>query len=140
MRDVDYDRVYRDSFLRVVGQSTHGDDFFARFYERFLSTSPEVRDKFRDTDFSVQREMLRRSLTHVERFSVYRRADEAMRRIADRHARSDLDIEPYLYDIWLDSLVETVRELDPEFEDDVEIAWRVQLAAGIAYMKQRHPR
>ena len=45
---------------------------------------------------------------------------------------------PELYEAWLDSLIATARESDPDFDDELELAWRVVLAPGIAYMKFRY--
>ena len=132
---VDYDRVYRDSFLRVLSSEIDGLGFFDTFYRHFLDSSAEARQKFQNTDFSLQKQMLRESLGHMERFSQFKRADDVILNLAKRHSRMQLDIAPALYDAWLTSLVAAVAVHDPEFDRDVEIAWRMQLAAGIEYMK-----
>jgi hypothetical protein len=63
---------------------------------------------------------------------------EVFRHVAMRHSSKERDIAPELYEEWLESLVETVREFDLEFTDEVELSWRVVLSPGIAYMKFRH--
>lgn len=45
------------------------------------------------------------------------------------------NIKPYLYHLWFECLIDTVREFDPLFSDDVELAWRLTLSSGITYMK-----
>ena len=47
-------------------------------------------------------------------------------------------IAPELYEEWLESLIQTVREFDLEFTDEVELSWRVVLSPGITYMKFRY--
>ena len=135
---IDYDRVYRDSFLRVLSSEIDGRDFFDTFYRHFLDSSPEARQKFANTDFAMQRKMLRESLGFMERFSQYKRADDEILRLATRHSKAELDIAPALYDVWLSSLVSAVAIHDAQFDQDVEIAWRMQLAAGIEYMKLKY--
>ena len=135
---IDYDRVYRDSFLRVLSSEIDGRDFFDTFYRHFLDSSPEARQKFANTDFAMQRKMLRESLGFIERFSQYKRADDEILRLATRHSKAELDIAPALYDVWLSSLVSAVAIHDAQFDQDVEIAWRMQLAAGIEYMKLKY--
>jgi hypothetical protein len=61
-----------------------------------------------------------------------------MPRLAVRHSRTDLDIGPALYDHWLDCLVATARQHDPEFSPEIEAAWRETLAVGIDYMRSRY--
>ena len=47
-------------------------------------------------------------------------------------AKSKLNIRPDLYDLWLDSVCETVKRMDPEWTPQVEQAWRERMAPGIA--------
>ena len=39
---------------------------------------------------------------------------------------------------WLESLIETVQLFDSRFTEEIELAWRVVLAPGIAYMKFKY--
>ncbi len=65
-------------------------------------------------------------------------AKHLLRRVAERHSRADLDIDPSLYPAFVDSLIETSKEFDPQFTADVERAWREALAPGIAYMINKY--
>lgn len=131
----DFDRLYSDSYLRINTVVKQGKDFFERFYDNFIASSSQVAEKFKNTDMKIQKKMLRDSLTYLERFSVYKREDDFMLALAQRHNKAHADVPPNLYDLWLAALIETVKEYDPEYDDKVEIAWRMQLAAGIEYMK-----
>jgi hemoglobin-like flavoprotein len=132
----DYLQFFKDSYERAV----HGqdDDFFDAFYDCFLNSSPVAREIFANTDMSRQRDMLRQSFWHMVTFSEKRQASEELRDVAAIHSRRDLNIAAPLYDIWLDSLIEAVRLFDTQFSDEVELAWRVVLAPGIAYMRFRY--
>ena len=59
-------------------------------------------------------------------------------RIAERHGRDKLDIRPELYEVWLDALVTTARELDDEFDDETEAVWREMIRPGIEIMQARY--
>ena len=59
-------------------------------------------------------------------------------RLAKLHGRAELDITPELYDLWLDRLVQAVREFDPMFDPEIETAWRRVLEPGIEFMKSRY--
>jgi hypothetical protein len=54
--------------------------------------------------------------------------------IAARHSASDLNVGSYLYDLWLDSLLQTVKECDSEYNAEVEEAWEDVMGIGIKYM------
>ena len=50
----------------------------------------------------------------------------------------DLDIRPGLYDAWLDCLIQSVREYDPDFTDEIEELWRDVMRFGIKYLTDRY--
>lgn len=135
-----YLEIFTKSYQRVVAENRADKDFFTAFYDAFFSDSAAARAKFRNVDMQEQKQHLRKSLDHMVYFSIDRQASDEMTRIARAHGKSGKDISPGLYECWLDSLVRTVREYDPKFDDDVEIAWRVVLAPGIRYMQLQHPR
>jgi len=111
-------------------------DFLDVFYENFLASSPEVASKFAGTDFARQKEMLRASFHHL--LLVARDPKQGpvpyLEEIAVRHGAGQLAIGAHLYDLWLDSLLETVRSCDPECFPDVEAAWEEVMMVGIHYL------
>ena len=131
----DYLTFFHESYDRAIEGDSQQDAFFEAFYDSFISRSDDIAAKFADTNMRQQRGMLYRSFRHMVDFSVQRQASDELRRIAERHSMSQIDIHPDLYDVWLDSLVETVQLFDPRFTEEIELAWRIVLAPGIAYMK-----
>lgn len=124
-----------DEFERSLARCLGGGDFFGAFYERFLSSSDQVRLKFSGTDFGKQKLVLQRSLYLMARSSLG--IDEGLdhlEAIARSHSRRHLDIPPSLYELWLESLVLTAKEFDPEFSLDVERVWLGALRPGIDRM------
>lgn len=116
--------------------------FLDRFYERFLQSSPKVREKFLDTDFVRQKRMLQASLQLL----IVAARDDGKRpmpyldEVAARHSVSQMAIGAELYDLWLDSLLATVREVDPGWSAEVEQAWERVMTVGIAYLVSRYNR
>lgn len=123
--------LYDESLRRC--NATPG--FLDRFYERFMASSPEVRARFSKTDFVRQKRALRASL-YIMALAVEDELGPAryLVDLARLHGRPQLDIGAALYDNWLDSLIATVRECDPQCTPEVEEAWERVMTAGIAYM------
>lgn len=121
-----------ESFRRCCSQA----DFLDRFYERFLASSPEVTARFQGTDFVRQRRALLASLHLI----LLAAEDEEkgppryLKDLAELHSRQRLDIRPEFYDLWKESLLETVRECDGKFDDEIGEAWDSVLAVGISYL------
>ncbi|HSD26532.1 MAG TPA: globin domain-containing protein [Vicinamibacteria bacterium] len=115
--------------------------FMDGFYERFVGSSAEVREKFRDTDMTRQAQVLADTLYVVANAVQGKEGSPARRelpRIAARHSRTGLDIRPGLYDLWISCLVETVRSHDPQFDPEVERAWGEVLTFGANYMRHHY--
>ncbi len=135
----DYMAFFEGSYRRLTRDPGIRGDFIEGFYERVLAGSPDVARRFALTDMRRQQLMLARSLDEMVRFSAERRAPDTLRRTAENHGPAHLDIPAGLYDEWLEALLASVREFDPECTEEVLLAWRVILAPGIEYMRN-HPR
>ncbi len=138
----DYDQIFESSYARVIGAGTgiteKGSAFFSRFYEKFLAKSPEIEELFSRTDMDEQVSMLQKSFYAVTSMYVTRTVDDRLFKIAESHSVSGYNVRPPLYDLWLDAIIDTVREQDSEFDSDVELAWRLALSPGIVLMKHHY--
>jgi hemoglobin-like flavoprotein len=135
MADTERLETYVGSLTRCLGIPS----FLDRFYEVFVASSPEVAEKFKDTNFAKQKLALRQSLyLMVMAADGGEGAAAYLQRIAERHGRDALDVRPELYEIWMDALVATARELDEEFDDETEALWREMIRPGIEFMQARY--
>jgi hemoglobin-like flavoprotein len=127
--------IFNDSYERCSSATR----FVERFYELFLAASPEVAEKFKNTDFRKQRRTLRASL-YLMMVAVqgYPEGVAHLDRMAETHGPDKLDIRPGLYDMWLQCLLQAVRDIDPQFGPEVESSWRAVLEPGIEYMRARY--
>ena len=107
-------------------------DFGEAFYEFFLRSSPEVAPYFAETDFGRQRQVLLESVrTLVSRDVAEPEVREMLDRLGRAHSREGRNVLPRLYELWLDSVCEAVKSLDPDWSQDLERGWRVRLRPGI---------
>lgn len=119
----------RDSLSRC----SRDPEFLDRFYQLFMDSSPDVREKFAQTDFDRQKKVLSDSLflmlTAAGTTSGLARVQ--LEKLAKRHSRNDLDVKPEWYSLWLDTLMKTVAEFDPEYSDQIDAAWRESMKDSI---------
>lgn len=134
----DYDEIFAASFARVMGDGAYNPAFIGRFYELFLASSPRIAERFAATNMSRQKTMLHDSFTTLVNFNRQRRITPQMRHLGEVHGPAASDVPPELYALWLDSLLATVAETDPDFTNEVELAWRLTLAPGIAYLQHAY--
>lgn len=132
-----YEQLFDQSYERVLRVKLDDRDFFEAFYERFLAASPEVREKFANTDMTKQRQMLKKSFYSLLVFYASNAADDYLNKMVEKHQARSVSIPHHMYDLWLDCLVSTVAEFDPEADDEVLLAWRIVMSSGITYMKYK---
>ncbi len=134
-----YEDVFNSSYLRAVLRVKQGKFFIDAFYDRFIASSPEVEEKFKTTRMATQKRMLQESLVQMAFFFATKgEADDQIEKISRIHSEGEKNIKPHLYDLWLECLIDTVRDYDAEFNQDVELAWRMVMASGITFMKFKY--
>lgn len=113
--------------------------FLKRFYELFLASSPEVREKFKHVDMTRQRQVLHQSLK-LTLMAAYGTPESTrgLSSLADTHSRQGRDIPPHLYALWLDALVQSASEHDPQFTPELGLAWRDMLGPTIQFLTSRY--
>lgn len=112
-------------------------DFFPAFYQRFFEACPEVKPMFSHTDFERQHKLLQHAIGLLLSFHASEREPNLLTRVAERHGRKDLKVDPAHYTSFVASLIDTVRQFDPEFSPEVGEAWREATNAGIEYMRAK---
>ena len=63
-------------------------------------------------------------------------ASKAIKNVRMSHNREHLNIEPHLYDIWLNCLIETVAECDPLADEELLAQWREVMSIAINHIKE----
>ena len=127
--------LFNDSLERC----TRASGFLDRFYELFLASSEEVAQKFKHTDFQKQKRALRVSLYMMMQATEGKAERDAhLEQIAGLHSKSQLDIKPELYELWLDCLIRAVKEFDRLCDSETERAWRNMMRRGIEFMKSKY--
>lgn len=117
-------------------------DFLSGFYRRFFEVCPEAKPLFAKTDFVRQVTLLRNAigLLLIAPFFANEGATgpTLLAKVAERHDRRHLNIEPRFYPPFVESLLRTIKETDPEFSPEIESAWRMAIVKGVAYMQSHY--
>ena len=129
-------KAFDESLVRCQAEAS----FLDRFYEIFLASSPMVKAKFSNTDFVHQKRALRMSLHAMALAAEDEAAGPAkyLASYAEQHGSRGLNIGAEYYDLWLDSLLQTVRETDPECTPEILAAWERVMMVGIGYLLSRY--
>ena len=119
-----------DIVMQSYGRCCASDGFFDSFYEHFLASSPEIRDKFANTNMPAQKLLLRQGILNVV---LYARGmpDTKLKALGCSHSRQGMNIRPELYTLWFNALAATIREHDKESTIDTLKAWREVVSKSV---------
>ncbi|BBL69565.1 LuxR C-terminal-related transcriptional regulator [Methylogaea oryzae] len=111
--------------------------FASDFYQAFLNSSPLVAEKFANTDMEHQARLLDYAIRTLILFFRDPMAVtvETIRALGVLHDRQHLNIDPSLYDPWLDALLAAVEKNDPDFNRQLANAWGQVVRHGVAAMR-----
>lgn len=129
---IDSDRVFQS-----YGRCCNNEQFFIDFYDRFMASSPAVRERFVNTDMPAQRHLLRNGVMQLVLHSRGMPPTK-LRALGESHSRRHLDIDPQWYGLWLDALMETLHRHDPQFDDELEAIWRQTIQPGIDIIRNAY--
>jgi len=122
-------KILQDSLSRCVEDK----DFFRIFYVLFLETAQEIKEKFKDTDFERQSQMMEDSLNVILLMDEPGwESNQTLIDIAESHKKMSVKSEFYQY--WQISLLAAVAECDPQYDETILRAWREKLEKGIEFM------
>lgn len=121
------------------GRATLKPQFFDRFYEIFLGSNPSFKPLFQHTDLNKQKQLLKTGvammLSHLEGKPA---GTMTLDRIGKSHAKNQLNIQPALYQYWIESLVAAAKECDSKWTPAIEHAWQKALRAGVDYITEQY--
>ena len=107
--------------------------FLDTFYDGFLSKSTAVAQMFAETDFTIQKLVLRQSLLDMLGFYLEMPGThEEIERLGLRH--KELGVTPEMYAMWLDSLCEAIKQYDRRYNPELEQLWREAMLKSIKEM------
>jgi hemoglobin-like flavoprotein len=128
---MDFEELFHKSYKRNVEDKYYL--FFSRFYEIFIDSSEEVKEAFKNTDMNRQVEMLQDSLHHIINFASSKKSNSFLEALAVIHKGNK--ITENMYDLWIQAILKTLQEIDPHYQPEEGLAWRIMLSPGIEFMK-----
>jgi hemoglobin-like flavoprotein len=124
--------VVKDSYTRCL----RGSDFLPAFYRHFFRACPAAEPLFARTDLDRQARLLQHALGLLLTFPKEPPGEPSLlTRLAAKHGPGEMNINPAWYPLFLQALVETAEQFDPEFTPALADAWRAVLTPGLAYMQ-----
>lgn len=127
---------YGESFRASYDRCNIDEDFLTFFLQHFCSTNPRFAERFCGVDNEQQTKMLKASIILVQNAAENPYIRNNVKSLAKHHKEMNLNIKPEELVAWRESLLATVANFDPLFDDDIDQAWRATLELGIEIMSK----
>jgi len=135
---IDYEEIFNLSYWRATQGIVDGVGFVDSFLARLVASSEEIQAFFVHSSGDALRSGILLALVHLASYYPHFEPDETLEEIAHAHNRYARAVKPHLYDLFLDHLIDTVADYDPEYEVHVGDSWRRVLAPGLEYIKAKY--
>ncbi|MCI0507440.1 MAG: globin [Gammaproteobacteria bacterium] len=132
---IDFNSV-KKSYGRCVLTHDAKMRFFRHFYDTFLNSHPAINRLFANTDFDKQISILKNAISMTIMYAEKQDdlAKDVLTKVRKSHARDRYNVKPAYYTYWLNSLIETLRVCDPNFNEPLEQHWRDMMRISIGYI------
>jgi hemoglobin-like flavoprotein len=115
--------------------SALGNEFFDSFYANLVDWETAIGQMFAETDMQKQNELIEAGIVSLIAYAEGNAdAERRIRELGKSHSRHFLNVPPEFYPLWVESLLQALREHDQEFNEELALEWRSVLAPGIALM------
>lgn len=126
-----------DLVMLSYGRCCVSPSFFDDFYQYFLASSPIIHSKFSNTNMAAQKLLLRQGILNVV-LHARGMPDTKLRALGCSHAKKGFDIQPELYDLWLEALLKAISKHDSQVSPEALQGWREVLHKGIAVITSHY--
>jgi len=128
---VNYSEIFNDSYDRV---KANNHEFLSTFLDIFVSKSDEIKNMFHGVDIEMHKMKLEESLANLILFYVSKDPQDVMIEMAESHKNLH-NVKPEMYTYFIDAIIEALEKVDPRFDKDIAMSWRITLSPGIEFMK-----
>lgn len=111
-------------------------EFLETFLADFCEHNPRFSERFETIGLEQQTKMLKASIILIYNASGLPSVRNSVQKLGKRHKDLGMDISEQELNEWFHSLLNTVKQYDPHYDEHVEQAWTETLEAGLTIMKK----
>jgi hemoglobin-like flavoprotein len=124
-------RQVKRSFARCFLE----EDLILRFLNIIVESHPEIAPHFKNTDFVQIKLLLRQGVNCVIMYAEGVFAGEfCLEELRISHNRKHMNINPKYYPYWIQSLIQAISELDPQYTPELGELWREVVTPGVTFL------
>ncbi|HAZ55142.1 MAG TPA: globin [Franconibacter helveticus] len=133
-------KFYRDLFDASLSRIFPQDDkapFFNAFYEKFIHMSPETERHFQSVNADELRRLIHKTLFAMLAVDGSLFVPDFLESLARDQGSRGIRLPPGFFALWRLAMLNTVRERDPQCDEEVLTAWAMSIAPGLEYLRRQ---
>ncbi|VYU44190.1 globin [Metakosakonia massiliensis] len=133
-------KFYRDLFDASLSRVFPNDEksaFFNAFYATFRHMSPETESHFSRLAGDEGRQLLFKSFFAMLAVDGVLFVPDFLERLAREQNTEGLRLPPRFFALWREAMLTTVRQRDPQCDEEILTAWAMAIAPGLEYLRRQ---
>lgn len=131
-----YEALFNSSYDRITGKD-HGDLFFAHFYSLFIASTQELKIQLTPEHQQAQQKIIYKSFFYMLSVATTYTVSDYLEHVAREQSAQGLNLPASVFAYWRRAVLQTVRDLDPECDEEVLTAWAIFMAPGLEFMRRQ---
>lgn len=133
---INYEELFNSSYTRII-PSDNGDRFFAHFYSLFTGSTGDVTSPLSVAQRLEKQKIIYKTFFYMLSVSNTHIVADYLVQITRESNPQNLNLPPSAYALWRKAVLQTIRDLDPECDEEILTAWAIVLAPGLEFMRRQ---
>ncbi|MHA0982086.1 globin [Kosakonia cowanii] len=133
-------KFYRDLFEASLSRVFPDDEkraFFNAFYTTFMHMSPETEQHFARLENEEGQQLVYKSFFAMLAVDGALFVPDFLERLAREQSTDGLRLPPRFFALWREAMLITVRQRDPQCDEETLTAWAMAIAPGLEYLRRQ---
>lgn len=131
-----YEALFNNSYDRITSKD-RGDQFFSHFYKLFVESTQGLSIFPVSDDHLQQQKIIYKSFFYMLSVATTHIVSDYLERVAREQSAQGLNLPAAVFAYWRRAVLQTVRDLDPLWDEDVITAWAIFMAPGLEFMRRQ---
>ena len=133
---INYEELFNNSYSRIT-QGDKGDRFFTHFYALFIGSTEDLSSPGTIAQRLKKQKIIYKTFFYMLSVANTHIVADYLVQVTQEGSPQSLNLPPSIYALWRKAVLQTVRDLDPECDEEILTAWAIVLAPGLEFMRRQ---
>lgn len=131
-----YEELFNDSYDRITS-ADQGDTFFSHFYTLFIESTQALNVLSSPQAHREQQKIIYKAFFYMLSVATSYIVSDYLEHVTREQNEHGLNLPASVFAYWRRAVLQTVRDLDPQCDEEVLTAWAIFMAPGLEFMRRQ---